>query len=167
MTNEPISQVHKTAFPTCILITNLPESSLTSVVGLIHQSLYCCPEASAPSILSPAFASTESVQPRVNPLTSAKTGPVASGVDGVKVDCQAGVGLIGSVLGGGPAVSAKFHAALEKSVATHFPGNLMINCMCHTTENIYRWARPMVRHGQKMEPPFVQLFPVVIANSDG
>eukprot|EP00803_Ostreobium_quekettii_P005322 evm.model.scf_2114.1 EVM.evm.TU.scf_2114.1 scf_2114:2316-14243(+) len=67
-----------------------------------------------------------------------------AGVDGVKVDCQAGVGLVGSVLGGGPAASAKYHAALEESVAKHFPGNQVINCMCHSTENIYRFDKTAV-----------------------
>jgi len=63
-----------------------------------------------------------------------------SGVDGVKVDCQAGVGLVGSALGGGPALSRTFHAALESSIAEHFPHNHAINCMCHSTENLYRMA---------------------------
>jgi hypothetical protein len=56
------------------------------------------------------------------------------------VDLQAGVGLVGSALGGGPALSRTFHAALEASIATHFPGNHAINCMCHSTENLYRWG---------------------------
>ena len=30
-----------------------------------------------------------------------------SGVDGVKVDCQAGVGLVGSAMGGGPTFSRR------------------------------------------------------------
>ena len=51
---------------------------------------------------------------------------------------QAGVGLVGSALGGGPALSRTFHRALEGSVARHFPGNHAINCMCHSTENLYR-----------------------------
>lgn len=62
------------------------------------------------------------------------------GVTGVKVDCQAGVGLIGSVLGGGAAVAYAMHSALEKSAEKHFPGNHVINCMCHSTENIYRYV---------------------------
>ena len=62
----------------------------------------------------------------------------ASGIDGVKVDCQAGVGLVGSALGGGAALSRRFHAALEKSVLHHFADNHCINCMCHSTENLYR-----------------------------
>lgn len=59
-------------------------------------------------------------------------------MNGVKVDCQAGVGMMGSQCGGGPRVALDFHAALEESIATHFPGNHCINCMAHSTENIYR-----------------------------
>ena len=51
------------------------------------------------------------------------------------------MGLIGSRLGGGPAVAARYHAALEDSIARYFPNNAMINCMCHSTENLYRCAR--------------------------
>ena len=58
----------------------------------------------------------------------------------MKVDCQAGIGLAGSALGGGPTVGKRYHAALEDSVEQHFPGNHCINCMCHSTENLYRWA---------------------------
>ena len=58
----------------------------------------------------------------------------------MKVDCQAGIGLMGSKRGGGPAVAAAFHGALEDSIRTHFPGNHAINCMAHSTENIYRRA---------------------------
>ncbi|MEW5300241.1 MAG: hypothetical protein WDW36_003183 [Sanguina aurantia] len=67
-----------------------------------------------------------------------------SGVDGVKVDCQAGVGLIGSASDGGAAMSKRFHMALEGSVAEHFPGNHAINCMCHSTENMYRMQDTVV-----------------------
>ncbi|EFJ39616.1 hypothetical protein VOLCADRAFT_100756, partial [Volvox carteri f. nagariensis] len=66
------------------------------------------------------------------------------GVDGVKVDCQAGVGLIGSSMGGGAALSATYQGALEGSVARHFPGNHVINCMCHSTENVYRMTATAV-----------------------
>jgi raffinose synthase len=62
-----------------------------------------------------------------------------AGVSGVKVDCQAGVGLVGSSIGGGPAAAATAHRALEDSIAAHFADNHAINCMCHSTENIYRW----------------------------
>ena len=62
----------------------------------------------------------------------------AAGLTGVKVDCQAGVGVIGSSLGGGPAVALQYHTALEDSIRNNFPGNHCINCMCHSTENLYR-----------------------------
>ena len=58
----------------------------------------------------------------------------------MKVDCQAGVGLVGSELGGGPALAAQYQAALEASAARHFDDNHVINCMCHSTENLYRYC---------------------------
>ncbi len=64
-------------------------------------------------------------------------------MDGVKVDCQATIGMMGGGrpgLGGGPALTAEFQEALETSAASHFPGNHLINCMCHSTENLYRYA---------------------------
>ena len=63
------------------------------------------------------------------------------GVDGVKVDVQGTIGLAGSGAGGGggAALAAAYHASLEASAAAHFPGNHLINCMAHSTENIYRW----------------------------
>jgi raffinose synthase len=61
------------------------------------------------------------------------------GVSGVKVDCQSGVLLLGSVAGGAAAVANRYHDALEASVARYFQGNHVINCMCHSIENIYRW----------------------------
>ena len=65
-----------------------------------------------------------------------------AGLDGVKVDCQAILGMVGGGTpgqGGGPAMSAEYHSAMEQSVAHHFPGNNCINCMCHSTEDIYRY----------------------------
>jgi len=61
------------------------------------------------------------------------------GVSGVKVDCQSGVILLGSVAGGAAAVANRYHDALEASVSRYFRGNHVINCMCHSIENIYRW----------------------------
>ena len=64
-----------------------------------------------------------------------------AGIDGVKVDCQSTLGMIGGGkpgLGGGPAMAAQYHSALEESVRQYFPGNNCINCMCHSTEDIYR-----------------------------
>ncbi|KAL4442956.1 hypothetical protein ABPG77_008447 [Micractinium sp. CCAP 211/92] len=62
------------------------------------------------------------------------------GVDGVKVDVQSTIGLLGSGAGrgGGPALAAAYHASLEASARRHFPGNHLINCMCHSTEDLYR-----------------------------
>lgn len=93
------------------------------------------PKPTLPSTLGVGIAE------RPSELYTAMHSYLAScGVDGVKVDCQAGVGLVGSVLGGGPAASRDFQAALEQSVAKHFPENHCINCMCHSTENMYRFA---------------------------
>jgi raffinose synthase len=64
----------------------------------------------------------------------------ASGVDGIKVDGQAVVGGLGQGLGGGPALARKLHAALEASVTKHFPSNGLINCMCHSSENILNFS---------------------------
>lgn len=61
-------------------------------------------------------------------------------MDGVKVDVQATVGLMGSKLGGGPSMTLKYHQSLESSVEASFPGNHCINCMCHSTENLYRYV---------------------------
>lgn len=55
----------------------------------------------------------------------------------MQVDCQAGLGLVGSVAGGGAVLARKYHGALEDSIEKHLPGNHAINCMCHSTENIY------------------------------
>lgn len=68
----------------------------------------------------------------------------SAGATGVKVDAQAGVGLLGSVSGGGAALAYKWHVALEASVEKHFPGNHVINCMCHSTENLYRMLNTAV-----------------------
>lgn len=67
-----------------------------------------------------------------------------AGVDGVKVDVQALVGALGYGLGGGPQLTYAYHKALEKSVARHFPGNHLINCMCHSNENLFRYAETNV-----------------------
>lgn len=80
----------------------------------------------------------------------------AAGVDGVKVDAQATLGMIGGgdpPTGGGPALAAAYHAALEASVAARFPGNALINCMCHTTEALYSFsASALVRSSDDFWP---------------
>jgi hypothetical protein len=55
-----------------------------------------------------------------------------------QVDVQSTIGLLGSGLGGGPATAAAYHASLEASTRRHFPGNHLINCMCHSSEDLYR-----------------------------
>lgn len=64
----------------------------------------------------------------------------AAGVDGVKVDGQAVVGGLGQGSGGGPQLAKSLHRALEASVTKHFPTNGLINCMCHSSENILNFS---------------------------
>ena len=59
----------------------------------------------------------------------------------MKVDVQGTVGMCGKGFGGGAALSKRFHDALEDSVQQRFPGNHMINCMCHDTQDLYRWGQ--------------------------
>lgn len=61
------------------------------------------------------------------------------GVDGVKVDVQGSVGMMGVELQGGPHLTHAYHTSLEQSIARNFPGNHAINCMGHSTENMYRY----------------------------
>lgn len=60
------------------------------------------------------------------------------GVDGVKVDAQAILETLGASFGGRVSVTRKFQQALEASVASNFPDNGCIACMCHNTDTIYR-----------------------------
>jgi len=67
---------------------------------------------------------------------------VEAGIDGVKVDVQSGVSSAGGGVGGGPHLSEMYMKAMEASASKCFPsqngGVNVINCMCHSTENIYR-----------------------------
>eukprot|EP00882_Tetradesmus_deserticola_P029817 GHRQ01033432.1.p1 GENE.GHRQ01033432.1~~GHRQ01033432.1.p1 ORF type:complete len:290 (+),score=96.95 GHRQ01033432.1:669-1538(+) len=122
--------------------------SMTGVTG--SSLVYPKPTASIaevePSLMwSPAVLAGVGVADNPGALYSAMHAYLAAAaVDGVKVDCQAGVGLVGSALGGGPAAARQFQAALEDSIAAHFPGNHAINCMCHSSENFYRFSRTAV-----------------------
>ena len=58
----------------------------------------------------------------------------------MKVDVQGVVGLAGTAAGGVAALAAAYHASLEASVAAHFPGNQCINCMCGSSEDLFRWV---------------------------
>mmetsp|Transcript_18788 Transcript_18788/g.45238 ORF Transcript_18788/g.45238 Transcript_18788/m.45238 type:complete len:780 (+) Transcript_18788:3-2342(+) len=61
-------------------------------------------------------------------------------VDGVKVDAQAAVTMLGSQSGGSAFTTSKFVRAMERSVTEHFgPENHCINCMCHPTECLYSY----------------------------
>ena len=61
-----------------------------------------------------------------------------------KVDVQSGVAAMGGGMGGGPELTRKYTRALEASVAEHFPSNGCINCMCHSTESLYRYRTTAV-----------------------
>ena len=62
-----------------------------------------------------------------------------SGVDGVKIDAQSGLGPFGAGAGGGPDYVRNAVRAMEASVSEHFKGNRCINCMCHSTENLFNY----------------------------
>eukprot|EP00591_Stephanopyxis_turris_P007599 CAMPEP_0195514416 /NCGR_PEP_ID=MMETSP0794_2-20130614/5810_1 /TAXON_ID=515487 /ORGANISM="Stephanopyxis turris, Strain CCMP 815" /LENGTH=837 /DNA_ID=CAMNT_0040642659 /DNA_START=337 /DNA_END=2847 /DNA_ORIENTATION=+ len=68
---------------------------------------------------------------------------VEAGIDGVKVDVQSGVSALGSGVGGGPHLARIYTEAMEASVSERFSSEdgaaNCINCMCHSTENIYRY----------------------------
>ena len=69
----------------------------------------------------------------------------AAGIDGVKVDVQAAVGCIGGGGGGGGvALVRRYTRAMEASVQQKFAANDCINCMCHSTENLYSYESTAV-----------------------
>lgn len=55
----------------------------------------------------------------------------SAGVDGVKVDVQSGLTVMASPYGGYTELARSYNASLERSVKENFPGNVLINCMCH------------------------------------
>lgn len=76
---------------------------------------------------------------------------VEAGVDGVKVDVQSGVTASGSGLGYGTPIARLYTEAMEASVSQHFQvhdpkSNAIhcINCMCHSTENLYRYRETAI-----------------------
>ena len=73
----------------------------------------------------------------------------AAGVDGVKIDVQSGVGALGGGgAGGGVALAGAYTRAMEASVGRRFAPNgadlHCINCMCHSTENLYNYKTTSV-----------------------
>jgi len=74
---------------------------------------------------------------------------VEAGIDGVKVDVQSGVSAAGGGVGGGPHLAELYTNAMEKSVSKNFfdpdtGAKNCINCMCHSTENLYRYKETAV-----------------------
>ncbi|CAG9463651.1 unnamed protein product [Pedinophyceae sp. YPF-701] len=59
----------------------------------------------------------------------------AAGIDGVKVDVQSSIGVLG-----GPKRSLQWQRALEASIATHFPNNACMNCMSLSSENVLAFS---------------------------
>ena len=85
----------------------------------------------------------------------------ASGVDGVKVDAQSGIGVFGDGAGGGPATVRRHVHAMEGSVAHSFDGSRCINCMAHSSENLYSYrTTSMLRAADDFYPAEPQSHPV-------
>jgi len=83
---------------------------------------------------------------RTDALYDALHGYLAeAGVDGVKVDGQAMVGAVGNARGqgGGVALCRAYNGANERSVERRFVGRC-INCMCHSSENLYHFRHTAV-----------------------
>mmetsp|Transcript_7108 Transcript_7108/g.20931 ORF Transcript_7108/g.20931 Transcript_7108/m.20931 type:complete len:638 (+) Transcript_7108:108-2021(+) len=69
------------------------------------------------------------------------------GVDGVKADAQSGVGALGRGHGGGVAAVRSFVEAMEAAGERHFGAGdevAVSNCMCHSTENLYRYSKTAI-----------------------
>ncbi len=56
----------------------------------------------------------------------------AQGVDGVKVDVQSIVNCVGNGFGGSVALARAYHKALSKSIATHFPDEVLPKIAIHS-----------------------------------
>jgi len=64
----------------------------------------------------------------------------SAGVDGVKVDVQSGLTVMASPYGGYTELARSYNASLERSVKENFPGNVLINCMCHSIDNVMHFS---------------------------
>jgi len=80
---------------------------------------------------------------------------VAAGVDGVKIDVQSGItaaGMRGKAIDDCPPMAKLYTETMEDSVSRRFPSASdadagaveCINCMCHSTENLYRYKATAV-----------------------
>jgi len=87
-----------------------------------------------------------------------------AGVDGVKIDAQSGIGPMGDGFGGGPhMVRGQVHA-MEASVSEHFEGNRCINCMAHSSENLFQYRETsIIRAADDFYPSEAPSHPVHIA----
>ncbi|KAL0335802.1 UNVERIFIED_CONTAM: putative galactinol--sucrose galactosyltransferase 2 [Sesamum radiatum] len=61
----------------------------------------------------------------------------SSGVDGVKVDVQNLLEILGSGHGGRVSITKKYHEALDESIEKNFRDNNLICCMCHNSDSIF------------------------------
>ncbi|CAO2202353.1 unnamed protein product [Urochloa humidicola] len=68
----------------------------------------------------------------------------SSGIDGVKVDAQNILEMLGAGHGGRVLLARKYQQALEASIARNFPDNGIISCMSHNTDNLYSSKRSAV-----------------------
>eukprot|EP00898_Chlorokybus_atmophyticus_P002255 jgi/Chlat1/302/Chrsp1S03062 len=76
-----------------------------------------------------------------------------AGIDGLKVDVQAGVGAMGTGYGGGSSLVKRYTEALETSVKRHFPEGSVMGCMCHSTENLMHYMdTPVARASDDFYP---------------
>ncbi|KAL6547035.1 flavodoxin-like fold protein [Orobanche minor] len=61
----------------------------------------------------------------------------SAGIDGVKVDVQNILEMLGAGHGGRVKLSRKYHQALEASISRNFHDNGIISCMSHNTDGLY------------------------------
>lgn len=66
-----------------------------------------------------------------------------AGIDGVKVDAQAAITMLGVGYGGSAQMTRAYVHAMEQSAKEHLDSNV-INCMCHPTENLYSFRETCV-----------------------
>ncbi|KAM0821957.1 hypothetical protein ACQ4PT_071830 [Festuca glaucescens] len=67
-----------------------------------------------------------------------------AGIDGVKVDVQNILEVVGAGHGGRVLLARKYQQALEASIARNFRDNGIISCMSHNTDNLYSSKRSAV-----------------------
>ena len=88
-----------------------------------------------------------------------------AGIDGVKIDAQSGLGPFGKGVGGGPEMVRRQVHAMESSVSKYFDGNRCVNCMCHSTENLFSYkATNIVRAADDFYPSDDPSQPVHLAH---